>query len=225
MDGSRARARPGRGLRLPSFPPHKVYPEAGSTQALSGKVHVPQALQGIAGPLARKTGKSDIGAQLGLETNRTQGNTWGQSMDETMKSRFEKPHLLFLMTMFILLVGGCGSAYILVDNKEFTSGGLFADKYAEREVIISGQFENLEVGVIGREEKFIVLMLAKGGLKPIPVFAERKFSKLLYSLKRGDPITVYGTARVTMTKSRIDKGLVQQYLGVNLKKIRRTSKK
>jgi len=56
MDGSRARARPGRGLRLPSFPTHKVYPEAGSITVLSGKVRVPQALQGIAGPLAGNGG-------------------------------------------------------------------------------------------------------------------------------------------------------------------------
>jgi len=52
MDRSRGRARPGRGLRLPSFPTHKVYPEAGGSTVLSGKVRVPQALQGIAGPLA-----------------------------------------------------------------------------------------------------------------------------------------------------------------------------
>jgi len=50
-DGSRGRARPGRGLRLPSFSPHKVYEASGSTQVLSGWVPVPQSLQGIAGPL------------------------------------------------------------------------------------------------------------------------------------------------------------------------------
>ena len=58
----RGRARPGRGLRLPSFPTHKVYPEAGSSTVLSGKVRDPQRLQGIAGPLAgREVQSGDIG--------------------------------------------------------------------------------------------------------------------------------------------------------------------
>jgi len=51
LDGSRACARPGRGLRLPSFPPHKVYPEAGSMAILSGWVHVPLSRHVIAEPL------------------------------------------------------------------------------------------------------------------------------------------------------------------------------
>jgi len=53
-DEGRGRARPGRGLRLPSFSPHKVSkPASAYTQVLSGKVRVPQSLQGIAEPLAR----------------------------------------------------------------------------------------------------------------------------------------------------------------------------
>jgi len=51
-DGSRARARPGRGLRLPSFSPHKVCPAPGSRTVLSERVHAPLSTQAIARPLA-----------------------------------------------------------------------------------------------------------------------------------------------------------------------------
>ena len=51
-DGSRARARPGRGLKLPSLNLQKVYEAAGSSTALSGPGRDPQSTQAIVGPLA-----------------------------------------------------------------------------------------------------------------------------------------------------------------------------
>ena len=51
-DGGRARARPGRGLKLPSLNLHKVYETAGSSQALSRPGRDPQSTQAIVGPLA-----------------------------------------------------------------------------------------------------------------------------------------------------------------------------
>jgi len=54
MDGSRGRARPGRGLMRPPFPPHKVYPASGNSTVLSISVHGPLSRHVIAGPLGVK---------------------------------------------------------------------------------------------------------------------------------------------------------------------------
>ena len=124
----------------------------------------------------------------------------------------------------------CSSAYVVPNNKEFTSGGLFSDKYYNilREgtnIKIEGVFVGLRVGVLSEQESFIFEIAVPGGLKNVEVYAKRGFSKQLYSFKNGDRITVYGKTLLIRSTSRLDEGLVGKELAVKLHKIVRAKKR
>lgn len=118
----------------------------------------------------------------------------------------------------------CSSAYIVPNYKEFTSGGLFADKYYNilREgtnVKLEGVFVSLRVGVLSEKESFIVEVAVQGGLKNVEIYARRDFSKKLYSFKKGDRVIIYGKTVLVRSTSRLDEELVAKELAVKLHKI------
>jgi len=74
---------------------------------------------------------------------------------------------------------------------------MFSDKFTNlfgegKNVKLEGTFLGLDTGILSNQEKFTVHLGLSGGLKHVVVYADKGFSKQLYSLKRGNRIIVYG---------------------------------
>lgn len=126
----------------------------------------------------------------------------------------------------ITMLGCASGTYIVPDNKEFTTGGIFADKYGGgffggKNIKISGEFISVGVEILGNKEELGFMIRVPGGLRLIQVYADKKHAQTLYSLQRGQKITVYGTSTVissTLRKYK-DKGLVSKELSIRLDKL------
>ena len=133
-----------------------------------------------------------------------------------------------MITLFTIIgfISCVPKTYIVPDYKEYTSGGLFEDKYwssffGGKNVKIEGVFLGVETSVLSGEERLTFDIRVRGGLRPITVYANRKFATQLYDLSRGNKIRVYGSTVSITSSSRMDQGFTGGSLCVELHKIER----
>lgn len=132
---------------------------------------------------------------------------------------------LGFMPALIISVTGCGPKTYMVPNyKEFTTGGIFADKYWNyftegKNLKLEGRFENVYTEVINNNEVMYFLMDVPNGLHPVKVYFTRAQAPEIYNISENTPITVYGSATLIKTISRINGGNTGSFLGLLLDKI------
>lgn len=125
------------------------------------------------------------------------------------------------------LLFGCaamGGDYIVPDYKEFTTGGIFVDKYwsgltGGKNVKLEGNFVSITTEVIGQRERLAFYVRVPEGLSLVTVHAGRSFAPQLYELKPGDRIVIYGQTRVVRLRARVGGGFGGDTLVVELHKI------
>lgn len=130
--------------------------------------------------------------------------------------------LLFMST----LNTGCSACehYIQPNYKEFTTGGVFKDKYWNQWsggscVKLDGTFNMLDTRVVSGGERVVFSMNVPGGLRLVTVYADRSFASELYELEAGQEIIVYGKALSIVSHSREDRGFTGGELAVELEEI------
>lgn len=133
--------------------------------------------------------------------------------------------LSVLVAMSMYVISGCGPKnYITPNYKEYTTGGIFADKYWSQfsggtNVKLEGTFKGLSTAVLDGVEQLIFRMDVPGGIDSVDVYAQRGFATQLYGIKKGSNIVVYGKTMVITYKSRVDSGNLGAHLAVQLDKI------
>jgi hypothetical protein len=128
------------------------------------------------------------------------------------------------------LLFGCATIgttdYIIPDYKEYTTGGIFVEKYwsyitGGKNVKLEGTFDNLTTRVVGGREELSFHVAVPEGLERVPVYARRDFAPQLYALKPGDRIVIYGKTQVITSRARVDGGFVGKQHAVELHKFER----
>ena len=132
---------------------------------------------------------------------------------------------LLILISAIIILQGCSAPFVSVNNKEFTSGGLFVDKYYSKfhngsNVVIKGYVLALGTELLDDKELFALRIGLPGGLRPVIVYAKKSFSTILYSLKRKQKVTITGKTTVISTHSRVDKGVIERQISVIMTKIK-----
>lgn len=136
--------------------------------------------------------------------------------------------LLGLLEVYLLVLSGCApNAYITPNYREYTTGGIFEDKYwnplsGGKNVKLEGTFNRVDTRVLDGVEKLMFEIVVPDGLNPVTVYATRDFSTQLYELRQGESISVYGKTLSLRSSSRQDQGLVGNALAVELHKIEKT---
>ena len=112
-------------------------------------------------------------------------------------------------------VASCGHAeYITPDYREFTTGGVFLDKYwntwRAAKVRLEGEFVRASSKVLGgpfgASEQMVFYIKVPDGLQDVAVYAKPRFAQQIYEKKPGQRIVVYGTTLPIKSVSREDHG-------------------
>lgn len=128
------------------------------------------------------------------------------------------------VTMSFFLFGCATTDYVAPDYKEFTTGGIFVDKYwsfitGGKNVKLEGTFVHMTPDVVAGTERLAFDVEVPEGLALVRVYAGRAFAPELYALKRGDKIAVYGKTRPIRMRARVGGGLVGNTIAVELHKL------
>ncbi|MHB9140007.1 MAG: hypothetical protein ACYC4Q_11450 [Victivallaceae bacterium] len=134
-----------------------------------------------------------------------------------------KVSILFTMCATMSMIGCATGEYITPNIKEYTTGGIFADKYwsswsGGKNVRLEGTCSNMTTSVLNGEEQALFQLAVPGGLRPVNVYADRKFAAQIYELA-GRNVVVYGKTLSVQSHSREDQGFTGAELSVDLKQI------
>jgi hypothetical protein len=126
-------------------------------------------------------------------------------------------------------VASCGHAeYITPDYREYTTGGVFLDKYwntwSGAKVRLEGEFVRASSKVVGgpfgATEKMVFYIEVPNGLQPVTVYAKPRFAQQIYEKTPGQRIVVYGTTLPIESFSREDNRLAKRSLAVDLDRLK-----
>ncbi len=142
-----------------------------------------------------------------------------------MKKLYHSVILFVIITFMILTAVGCSpAAYIIPNYREFTTGGIFVDKYwssfsGGKNVELEGQFDQISTEILNGTEQLVFSMNVPNGLHPVEIYADRNFASQLYGLQQGNQIVVYGQTMSLTSRSRINGGVTGNHLAVQLEKL------